>query len=149
MKTNDCNLIHPVDFLDNLTDKIDNFFNKEVINRNWNELIPFKSNNPSVNIAQTDSGAFLEMAVPGCDKKDITISLEKSMLTISCKKEENKQTFTKKEFSYHSFSRSFNISDSLDKDNIKSSMNNGILTIDIPKLSPEIIKAQKKTIPVQ
>jgi HSP20 family protein len=89
------------------------------------------------------------MAIPGCDKKDIEISLEKNLLTISCKKEDSKQNFFRKEFSYNSFSRAFNLSESLDKDSIKSSMNNGVLTVEIGKLNPETAKTQKKTIPVE
>jgi HSP20 family protein len=147
MKTekNEFELLFPVDFLGKLTDRI---FKESNIHSDWNKVFGYKETHPYANIIQKDNGVSLEMAIPGCDKKDIEISLEKNLLTISCKKEESKQTFARKEFSYHSFTRSFNLSDSLDKDSIKSSMNNGILTIEITKLNPETVKTQKKTIPV-
>ena len=145
MKTdkNEFELLFPVDFLGKLTDRIF----KESNFPSFEEV--FATRKPSANIIQTEKGVSLEMAIPGCDKKDIEISLDKNLLTISCKREESKQTFTRKEFSYHSFTRSFNIADSLDKDSIKSTMNNGVLTIEITKLNPEVVKAQKKTIPVE
>jgi len=147
MKTNKDNLdlLFPVDFLGKLADKVFG----ESKHSNWDEMFTVRRETPSANVVQTENGVSLEMAVPGCDKKDIEISLEKNLLTISCKKEESKQTFTRKEFSYHSFTRSFNLADSLNKDSIKSTMNNGVLIIDIAKLSPETVKSQKKTIPVE
>jgi HSP20 family protein len=137
-------LLSPVDFFEKLIDKAVNLSQP-----NWEDFFTAKKQTPSVNIIQTEKGVSLEMAIPGCDKKDVEISLEKNLLTISCKKEESKQTFTRKEFSYHSFTRSFNLADSLDKDNIKSYMENGVLTIEVGKLNPEANKLEKKTIPVE
>lgn len=146
MKTNEnYDLLSPVDLLSKLTDSI---FKESKIS-NFENLFPVRTSGPSANIIQTENGVTLEMAIPGCDKKDIEISLEKNLLTVSCKKEEIKRTFARKEFSYHSFSRSFNLAESLDKDNIKTSMNNGVLSIEIGKLNPENVKPQKKTIPVE
>jgi HSP20 family protein len=148
MKTdkNNFDFTQSIDFIERITDKVSKVFNSFDIKKPV-----FKTEMPSINLMQTENGINIEMALPGYDKKNISISLDKHLLTISGKNEENKEmyTFTRREFHYHTFSRSFNLSDSLDKDNIKSSMNNGILTIEIPKLSPEVVKAQKKTIPVQ
>lgn len=143
MKTKDFNLIQSVDFIERITDKISKAFENHDVFFGEKQLVP------ATNIIQIENGVILEMAISGCDKTDIQITLDKNLLTISCKKEESKQTFLRKEFTYHSFSRSFNLSDSLDKNNIKSSMNNGILKIEIAKLNPEVVKAQKKTIPVE
>ena len=139
-------LLSPVDFFEKLVDKF-NGLPSQV--NSWEDFFTTKRQIPSVNIIQTEKGVSLEMAIPGCDKKDVEISLEKNLLTISCKKEESKQVFTRKEFSYNSFTRSFNLSDSLDKDNIKSYMENGILTVEVGKLNPESAKTLKKTIPVE
>lgn len=143
----DYDLLHPVDLLEKMTDKI---FGKNY-NINFNrdfDMLFNKKHIPFVNISQTNDGVCLELAIPGYDKKDIEISIEKNLLTISCKKEESKQIFTRKEFSYNSFSRSFSLEESLDKDSIKTSMNNGILTIEISKLNSEFNKETKKIIPV-
>ncbi len=144
MKTND-KLVHPVDLLSNFADKL---FNDKNIS-SFEELFLHKKQIPPVNIFKTDKGVSIELAIPGFDKKDVEISLEKNLLTISCKKEESSQTFLRNEFSCKSFSRSFNISDGLNTEEIKSSMNNGILTVEIAKLNPETTNTQKKTIPVE
>ncbi len=141
-------LLSPIDFLEKLSEKINDKVN--LSNQNfWGEFFTTKTQTPAVNILQTEKGVSLEMAIPGCDKKDVEISLEKNVLTISCKKEDSKLTFSRREFSYHSFSRSFNLADSLDKNNIKSYMENGVLNVEIGKLKTEDINSQKKKIPVE
>ena len=145
MKTtneNKFNLIESINFIDKLADKIFS------VNNSFEDLHLIKRHYPAANITQSDTGVSLQLAIPGCDKEDIKISLDKNALTISFQKEENKQVFTKKEFSFSSFSRSFNLSDSLDKNSIKSSLKNGVLTIEISKVNPEIAKVEKRTIPV-
>lgn len=142
-------LLSPIDFLEKLSDNLNDKFGILSKQNFWEDFLTTKRQHPSVNIIQTEKGVSLEMAIPGCDKKDVEISLEKNMLTISCKKEESKQNFARREFSYHSFSRSFNLADSLDKDSIKSYMENGVLTVEVAKLNPESAKTFKKTIPVE
>lgn len=150
MKTenNNFDLIYPSEFLKKYTNgilkELDNAFDVAL-----NEMVPFKKNHPSVNIVKTDTGVSLEMAIPGYGKEDVEVSVEKNTLTVSCKKEDRKQEFSRKEFSYNSFSRSFTLSEELDVNSIKSSMNNGILVITINKLNPEVAKNEKKKIPVE
>ena len=146
MKTTENNfeLIYPSDLLKKYTNSIF----KELDNA-FEEILPFKRNHPSANIVRTDTGVSLEMAIPGYGKEDVEVSIEKNVLTVSCKKEDSKQNFSRKEFSYNSFSRSFTLSEELDVNSIKSSMNNGILTILINKLNPETVKTEKKKIPVE
>lgn len=94
-------------------------------------------NIPPVNIHETPDAYEIEMSVPGRKKEDFRINLEEGMLTISFeKKEENKSENNKtirREFSYQSFKRSFNLDDTVDADNIQARYENGILNLNLPK----------------
>ena len=98
---------------------------------------------PAVNVKETDSTFELEMAVPGMDKKDFKIELEQHSLVISAqheaKHEEKREDgkYTRKEFSYQSFKRSFHLPQNLVNDaDINATYKDGILHISIPKKEP-------------
>lgn len=124
---------------------IEDFFNETSLPR-WAGL----SARPAVNIRETDKSFVLEVAAPGYRKEDFRVSVENDLLTISCeqenKVEESEKNYTRREFSYSSFSRSFTLPESVNADNIKGNYNNGILTIELPK-KPEAAKV-KKTVKV-
>lgn len=109
---------------------------------------------PSVNVKETDSAFQVELAAPGLKKEDFKISVENNVLTISSeyKKEESASDedgkYSRKEFSYSSFSRSFTLDEKhTDTENISASYEAGVLSLSIPKKTePE--KA-KKTIEIQ
>ena len=88
------------------------------------------------------------MAAPGLQKKDFRIDLANDVLTISSeKKVENEtkkgQQFTRREFSYQSFSRSFTLPNTVDSEKISATYENGILRVLIPK------KEEAKTKPAR
>jgi HSP20 family protein len=128
------------------------FFNRDWIdwsNRNFSET---NTTLPSVNIKESKEGYEVEMAAPGISKKDFKIELSHGVLTISSqKKVENEtkkgQEYTRKEFSYQSFSRSFTLPNTVDNDNISARYDNGILKVLIPR--KEEVKANlAKTIEI-
>lgn len=93
---------------------------------------------PAVNIKEDDDGFEVEMSAPGLEKEDFNIELNNSVLTISSeKKVENEtkegQQFTRREFSYQSFCRSFNLPDTVESEKIEARYENGILKLTIPK----------------
>ena len=93
---------------------------------------------PAVNILENDNEFKVEVAVPGMDKKDFHIDFENDILTISSEKtienEESNDTYTRKEYSYQTFKRSFNIPKNIvDSDKISATYKNGELVIAIPK----------------
>ena len=93
---------------------------------------------PAINIKEDENGFEVEMSAPGLDKKDFEIELNNNVLTISSeKKVENEtkegQRFTRREFSYQSFRRSFNLPETVDNDKIEAKYENGILKLNIPK----------------
>lgn len=88
---------------------------------------------------------YIEMDIPGFDKKDINIDVENKYLTITATKEENEEdeekNYIRKERTYNRTSRSFFIGD-VAEDQIKAEFNNGILKISIPK--EEKLETKKK-----
>jgi HSP20 family protein len=94
-------------------------------------------NYPAVNIQEEEKQFTLELAAPGLKKDDFKINLENHLLTISKEKAENKEeeknNFTRKEFAYNSFSRSFKLPKIILENNIKADYVDGILRITLPK----------------
>ena len=92
---------------------------------------------PKVNIKETTDAFILEMAVPGFNKSDFVIDLENETLSISTEikteESETKDDYTRKEFGYASFKRSFILPDTVDGDKIEAAYTDGILGITIPK----------------
>lgn len=92
---------------------------------------------PAVNICETADHYHVELAAPGLSKEDFKIKLERRMLNISVQKElsgeEEDKNFSRKEFSYSSFTRSFTLPDSANENAIEAKYDNGILKVDIPK----------------
>lgn len=78
------------------------------------------------------------MAAPGMKKGDFKINVDNSLLTISSQKQEEQkegegEKYTRREFAYQAFTRSFTLPNSADADKISASYNDGILTVTIPK----------------
>ncbi len=99
------------------------------------------SSMPAVNIREDDQKFILDLAVPGMDKKDIKIDLNEDFLTISSESKneskENGNGYQRKEFSYTSFCRSFQLPENITKDKIEASYKDGILSVTIPKAVEE------------
>ncbi len=110
---------------------------REKRNRDKHETDILSFNVPSVNISDENNEYKLNIALPGFDKKDIDIKIQDNCLIISSektrKKEDNKNNFIRKEYSYSSFQRIFNLPESADENKIKAKMRNGILTLKIGK----------------
>ncbi|AHM59675.1 heat shock protein hsp20 [Flammeovirgaceae bacterium 311] len=94
---------------------------------------------PAVNIRETAESFQVEMAAPGMSKKDFKIELDNNLLTISSEKRtENEQKedgrYTKREFSYQAFQRSFSLpKEVVDADKIEAKYEDGVLRLNIPK----------------
>nr|WP_067063726.1 Hsp20/alpha crystallin family protein [Mucilaginibacter sp. L294] len=92
---------------------------------------------PAVNIAENDNEFHIELAVPGLKKEDFKINLDKNILTVSAeKKSENSEEtkkFSKREYSYNSFVRSFTLPDSVDHSKIEADYTDGILKLIVAK----------------
>lgn len=95
------------------------------------------SSTPAVNVKETETAYHLDVAARGLNKSDFKIKVENRVLNISAEKkienEEKKDNYTRREFSYQSFSRSFTLPNLVNAHQVKATYSNGILTVDIPK----------------
>ena len=106
---------------------------------------------PAVNIAETENEFEVELAVPGLKKEDFKINLDKNVLNISADKKveanvEGKK-YSKREYSFNSFTRSFTLPESADHSKIEADYTDGILTLTIAK--KEEAKFQSREIAVK
>jgi len=103
---------------------------------------------PAANITEEDDKYHIELAVPGMDKNDLAISVNNGGLTISAEKEEEDQEeqdkYTRREFSYRTFQRSFTLPVNTDEDQISAQYNDGVLNMDIKKKNKTETSSQKK-----
>lgn len=93
---------------------------------------------PAVNIAEKDQAYEVEIAIPGMKKEDISIHVDKGILEVSGetkteKEEKDEKKYTRKEFSYTSFHRSFHLPENVDDTSIKAKYEEGILKLEIAK----------------
>ena len=92
---------------------------------------------PAVNILETEKEFVIELAAPGLTKKDFNLEVENGVLTISAEKklekEEVEKNFTRKEFNYTTFSRSFNLPENVNEEKIVAHYEDGLLKLQIAK----------------
>ena len=114
-------------------------FYNGLLNDFENDVFKHQNNDdvPAVNIQENEKQFLLELAVPGMKKDDFKIDLENQVLTISSeikeKTEETENNYTRREFVYNSFSRSFTLPKSIVAEKIKADYKDGILKISLPK----------------
>jgi HSP20 family protein len=99
------------------------------------------SSMPAVNIREDEKNFFLDLAIPGIDKKDLKIDINEDVLTISSEtkneNEESRDGYKRKEFSYSSFCRSFYIPENVEREQIEANYKDGILSVALPKQKEE------------
>lgn len=114
------------------------------------DLEVFKST-PAVNISEHDEHWEIQVAAPGLKKEDFKLELDNNLLTISFEKKEESETtgkFTRREFSYSSFKRSFTLPEgTIDSNNIEAQYTDGLLTLTLPK-NEEVKNKPKRTIQI-
>jgi HSP20 family protein len=131
-----------------------NFFD-EVFNRSISDFVgtDFIMNTPSVNITESESDFTLEVAAPGVGKEEFKIDIERDRLFVSAEKQSEEDVtedgkFTRKEFNYSSFKRSFFLPKSIDREGIKANYENGVLSIVLPKKEEVVIEEKGRTIEI-
>ena len=117
------------------------FFN-DFFNDSW--ITPqFHSTSPAINVSEDDKGYKVEIAAPGMTKEDFNVSISDGDIVIAMEKkndtkDENKEKkYIRREFSYSKYEQRLALPDNVEKQNITAQMTDGVLYIDIPKMTPE------------
>jgi len=105
---------------------------------------------PLANVSETSNEFKVELSAPGFKREDFKVEIEDGALIVSAEKQEEKkeekENYKRKEFSYNSFSRSFQLPENISEDKINAKYDNGMLNISIPKKevsAPKVKKAIK------
>ena len=105
-------------------------------------------NSPAVNIKENEENYEVELAAPGYDKEDFDISIDNGLLTVSAQKREEKEkkedNYTRREFGFSSFSRSFNLPTNTNEENVAAKYADGVLKLTIEKIKGSNVKSRKQ-----
>jgi HSP20 family protein len=103
---------------------------------------------PSVNIHETPKEFIFEFAAPGLERKDFNIELDNHLLTVRAEKEEKKEEeengYTRKEYSFNSFTRSFALPENVKEEAIDAKYEKGVLKLTVPKVKETAVHTPKK-----
>ncbi|MBN8823140.1 MULTISPECIES: Hsp20/alpha crystallin family protein [unclassified Spirosoma] len=134
----------------NFPSLIENFFGRDV-NDFFNTSHSDFTHVPAVNVAEHQDGFRIEVAAPGLKKENFKLHLNHNNLTISGSQETRTEEseklvekYTRREFSYSSFQRTFTLPTSVDADRIQATYTDGILKIDIPKREEAKVKPPRQ-----
>jgi HSP20 family protein len=123
------------------SDRLEKFFNSD-----FGEMFPFERtmNIPAVNVSETEKEFKLTLAAPGMEKIDFHVEADDELMTISAKKEKEEKEekdgrFTRREYNFNSWSRTFNLPENCDPSKISAEYKNGELFIMIPKTKSEYV----------
>ena len=111
---------------------------------------------PAINVIENEKDYKIEVAAPGMTKEDFNVHVdEDNNLVITMeKKNENKEEdkkegrYLRREFSYTKFQQALILPDDVDKEKISAEVNNGVLSVELPKLAKDTVKA-KRTIEIK
>ncbi|TYR31718.1 Hsp20/alpha crystallin family protein [Sphingobacterium phlebotomi] len=115
----------------------DNFFNDSFISDRLVTRVP------AVNIAETEKAYEISLAAPGLQKSDFKINVDKNLITISAEKKEESvsedKLYSKKEFNFSSFTRSFSLPESVNYNDIEAVYTDGVLQVTVGKKEDAIV----------
>ena len=102
---------------------------------------------PAVDVAETDQAYEITAELPGMEEKNIEVRLANGVLSIKGEKQEEKEekdkNYYRRERSFGSFERSFQVPDNVDADKIEASFKNGVLSVTLPKTAEAQKEAKK------
>ena len=108
----------------------DNFFRDT-----WDIMPAINNNHPATNIKESDKDFIIDFAIPGKSNDDFEVELDKNLLTIKSNGSvsENDYNYMQQQFNFSTFSKSYELPDSVDLNKIDSHYRNGMLTVILPK----------------
>ena len=106
---------------------------------------------PAINVKESDKAYIVELAAPGMKKEDFNVhindegNLVVKMESKNEKKEEDKNTrYLRREFSYSKFEQTLILPDDVKKEDISAHVDNGVLTVELPKIIEEKVKVSRQ-----
>jgi HSP20 family protein len=132
-----------------LNQVFDNLFNRPLSDMIGSDLVV---TSPSVNIKDTDDAFIIELAAPGLDKNNFDVKIEDNYLKISyehstSEEEKKDDNYTRREFKFTSFSKSFQLPEIVDAEKIKGNYQEGILSVTLPK-NKKVLENKVKTVEI-
>lgn len=128
------------------------FFN-DFFDTDW--MVKTNATAPAINVLENEDGYELELAAPGMKKEDFMVNIDdQGDLVIKMeKKAENKQEkkghYLRREFNYTKFQQTMLLPDDANKEEISAKVENGVLSVSIPKIKKVEIPETKKVIEVK
>ncbi len=117
-------------FLGNVLNEVMNTPVKEVVRDK-----PVRHTYPATNVVESEDRFTIELALPGYEKKEVDIKVDKNTLIVASNREvEEGQKFQLREFNYGAFSKKYTLPESVDKEKIKATFSKGLLTVSLPKV---------------
>ncbi len=122
------------DLFPSLSAMVENFFDNDNDFENWWKGV---KNTPAVNVKESDKNFEMEVAAPGMKKEDFKVEIKEGNLVVSAEskreEEEKKENYTRREFSYSSFTRTFRLPENIKTEDIVANYNDGVLKLTMPK----------------
>ena len=118
----------------------------------YSDLMPRANQTaPAINVKESDKAYTVELAAPGMKKEDFNVHInDEGNLVVKLEskqehKEEDKNTrYLRREFSYSKFEQTLILPDDVKKDAISAKVDNGVLTVELPKIVEEKVKVSRK-----
>ena len=118
----------------------------------YNDLMPkVNQTAPAINVKESDKAYTVELAAPGMKKEDFNVHInDEGNLVVKLEskqehKEEDKNTrYLRREFSYSKYEQTLILPDDVKKDAISAKVDNGVLTVELPKIVEEKVKVSRK-----
>lgn len=111
---------------------------------------------PAINVIEHENEYDVELAAPGMTKDDFKVSLdeEQNLVVAIEKKQENEEKkeeghYLRREFSYTQYHQTLLLPDDVDRDKIEATVNHGVLTVKLPKLTPQEVKRESRAIDIK
>ena len=100
---------------------------------------------PAINVKESDKAYTVELAAPGMKKEDFNVHINDEGENKQEKKEEDKNTrYLRREFSYSKFEQTLILPDDVKREDISARVDNGVLTVDLPKIVEEKVKVSRQ-----
>ena len=120
-----------------LQDRINRVFRDSYSGADRDEALTTSSFSPAVDVYEDEHKVTLKIEVPGIDEKDIDVQVENNVLTVhgerKIEKEEKEENYRRVERQYGSFTRTFNLPQTVDTESVSATYDKGVLKIALPK----------------